>query len=199
MLDFRAIHDDFRPRLLRYLTRLVGRGEAEDLTQQVLVKVSKSLQTFRGDSALSTWVYRIATNTATDYLRGRSGRNALAPERDFDLSDGEDSLPTGSEAVASLETSTIRGEMNECIRDFIHRLPHDYRTVVVLGDVEGFSNSEIARILGISTGSVKIRLHRARQRLKKELEGGCNFYRDERNEFACAREAADTDASATRK
>lgn len=199
MLDFRAIHDDFRPRLLRYLTRLVGRGEAEDLTQQVLVKVSKSLQTFRGDSALSTWVYRIATNTAMDYLRGRSGRNALAPERDFDLSDREDSLPTGSEAVASLETSTIRGEMSECIRDFVERLPQEYRTVVVLSDIEGFTNSEIAQILGVSPGSAKIRLHRARQRLKKALEGGCNFYRDERNEFACEREAADTDASATRK
>jgi RNA polymerase sigma-70 factor (ECF subfamily) len=192
MLDFRAIHDEFRPRILRYLTRLVGRGEAEDLTQQALVKVSRSLQTFRGDSALSTWVYRIATNTAMDYLRSRSGQHAPVEERVLDsLSDGEESPPDGGEQVASLETSMLREEMSECIRDFVERLPQDYRTVVVLSDIEGFTNSEIAQILGVSTGSAKIRLHRARQRLKKELEGGCNFYRDERNEFACERDGAE--------
>lgn len=195
MLDFRAIHDDFRPRLLRYLTRLVGRGEAEDLTQQVLVKVSKSLQTFRGDSALSTWVYRIATNTAMDYLRSRSGQCAPALEREFDLSDGEESFPPVSEQVAALETSMIREEMSECIRDFVERLPQNYRTVLVLSDIEDFTNSEIAQIMGESKGSAKIRLHRARQRLKKELEGGCNFYRDERSELACERESTGADGA----
>jgi RNA polymerase sigma-70 factor (ECF subfamily) len=68
-LDFHSIHDAYRPRILRYLTRLAGAADAEDLTQQVLLKISQSLGQFRGDASLSTWIYRIATNAALDQLR----------------------------------------------------------------------------------------------------------------------------------
>ena len=77
--------------------------------------------------------------------------------------------------------------MTECLREFMDRLPETYKTVMVLSELQEFKNSEIAEILGISLNTVKIRLHRARERLRKELETGCNFYRDERNEFACDR------------
>jgi len=75
--------------------------------------------------------------------------------------------------------------MNKCIRDFVEKLPENYRTVVVLSELEGLINNEIAEILGVSLDTVKIRLHRARVKLKKELETHCSFYRDERNELAC--------------
>ena len=75
--------------------------------------------------------------------------------------------------------------MNKCIRDFIEELPENYRTVVVLSELEGLKNTEIAEILGVSLDTIKIRLHRARAKLKKELETHCDFYRDEGNEFAC--------------
>lgn len=65
----------------------------------------------------------------------------------------------------------------------------DRKTVLVLSELEGLKNSDIAEILGISLHTVKIRLHRARDRLRKDLGSGCNFYRDERNEFACDRKA----------
>jgi RNA polymerase sigma-70 factor, ECF subfamily len=68
-LIYQQIHEDFQPGIRRYLTRLVGESEAEDLTQEVLVKISQSLTSFRGESQLSTWIYQIATNTALDRLR----------------------------------------------------------------------------------------------------------------------------------
>jgi RNA polymerase sigma-70 factor (ECF subfamily) len=75
--------------------------------------------------------------------------------------------------------------MNDCIRNFVEKLPENYKTVLVLSELEGLQNQEIAEILGLTLDTVKIRLHRARGKLKKELETHCNFYRDERNELAC--------------
>src|SRR5574342_539452 len=70
--ELQEIYDAFQPRILRYLTRLVGQFEAEDLTQEVFVKAGQALGSFRGESQLSTWIYRIATNAALDRLRSRS-------------------------------------------------------------------------------------------------------------------------------
>ncbi len=80
--------------------------------------------------------------------------------------------------------------MNECIRSFIEKLSPDYKAVIVLSELEGFKNKEITDILQISLDIVKIRLHRARANLKKELEANCSFYRDKRNILACDLKAA---------
>jgi RNA polymerase sigma-70 factor (ECF subfamily) len=77
--------------------------------------------------------------------------------------------------------------MNGCIREIIETLPEAYRSVIVLSELEGFKDSEVANILGLSLEATKIRLRRARTRLKEELKTACIFYRDERNEFACDR------------
>lgn len=181
-LDFQSIHKDFRPRVLRYLARLVGETEAEDLTQSVMLKISAALPGFRGDSSVSTWIYRIATNAALDRLRRKpsppAGNIAFEPD------DGD--VPP-EEQNPSVEKTAIREEMNACIREFIERLPENYKAVMVLSEVEGFKNEEIAGILGLSLDTVKIRLHRARGKLRQELEAGCSFYRDECDELACDR------------
>ncbi|MFC1614834.1 sigma-70 family RNA polymerase sigma factor [Gemmatimonadota bacterium] len=85
----------------------------------------------------------------------------------------------------SAEQPMIKMEMNQCIRDFIEKLPESYKSVVVLSELEGLKNREIADILGVSVDTVKIRLHRARAKLKKELESHCDFYRDKRNVLEC--------------
>src|SRR6266508_5118323 len=192
--EFATLHDDFRPQILRYVTSLVGERDAEDVTQEVLAKVSEGLEQFRGDAALSTWIFRIATNAALDRLRSRRVRQALEVSASPSGSDGAagraliDRLP--DEQTPSAETLVIRQEMNDCIRRFIDDLPANYRVIILLSDLEGFRNSEIAAILGVSLSAVKIRLHRARKELKKKLEVGCDFYREERNEIACDRKAA---------
>ena len=73
-LEFQTINTEFHPKLHRYLTHLVGAIESEDLTQEVFVKISKALQDFRGESQLSTWIYRIATNATWDKKRSRTHR-----------------------------------------------------------------------------------------------------------------------------
>jgi RNA polymerase sigma-70 factor, ECF subfamily len=178
--DFREVHDALRPRVQRYLARMVGEAEAEDLAQEVFEKVGRGLEDFRGDADLSTWVYRIATNTALDRLRRRGSPTvAMDPA-------AIDTLAV-AEVHETLEGSVIRDEMNSCIREVISRLPENYRTVIILSDLEGFQDSEIAEILGLSLRNAKIRLHRARAQLRKSLEKACVFYRSEENELACDR------------
>ena len=192
--DFGAIHAEFEPKVLRYLKGLVGPDEAEDISQNVFLKVHAGLKDFRGEASLSTWIYRIATNAALDRLRSRSfgqttqvASDAAAPGDAADA--GAVANVAGNTAEPSAESSFIRSEMNECIKTYVDALPESYRTVLALSDLEGFKNQEIAEILGLSVEAVKIRLHRARRELKKRFEAGCDFYRTEANDLACDRKA----------
>src|SRR3972149_8037094 len=123
MLEFEQIHAAFRARIHRYLLRMVGEYEAEDLTQEVFVKVSQALKTFRGEAQLSTWIYRIATNAALDRLRSpsfpRSDRKRLSEDsiEQGELEVDDRDIWTG-EKKPSVEQQHVRKEMNECIRDF---------------------------------------------------------------------------------
>lgn len=181
-IDFKSLHDQFRPRVLRYVTRLVGEAEADDVTQSAMVKVNEGLAGFRGDSSVSTWIYRIATNVAMDKLRQRATQPLTDTGYEFD----EDNLPSAAQSP-SVETTAIREEMSACISEFVARLPENYKTVMILSELEGFTNGEIATILGLTLDTVKIRLHRAREKLRNDLQAGCTFDRDERGEFACDR------------
>lgn len=181
-VDFKSLHDQFRPRVLRYVARLVGEADAEDVTQAVMLKVNQGLAGFRGDSSLSTWLYRIATNAALDKLRAKP----IPTVSDVELELNDADVPPSAH-TASVETTAIREEMSACISEFVTRLPENFRAVMILSDLEGFKNDEIASILGLSLDTVKIRLHRAREKLRKELEAGCNFYRDDCDELACDR------------
>ena len=191
-LSFQKIYEDFRPKIIRYLTRMVGDSEAEDLTQEVFTKIGQALKTFRGESQLSTWVYQIATHVALDRIRQRSsarhGEKKNLPVEAIGESEKDIDIWTG-EQTASTEQQVIRKEMNGCILEMIESLPENYRAVLVPSELEELKDSEIADILGLSLHAVKIRLHRARAKLKKELTTACLFYRDERNEFACDRKS----------
>ena len=185
---FDEIYASFHPKIIRYLTRLVGETEAEDLAQETFVKVGQALEGFRGEAQLHTWVYKIATNTALDRLRRPSSREtspdpacieSIVSVEDVDVWSGRKRL--------SVEQQAIREEMSSCVRGVVDRLPDNYRTVIVLSDLEGFKDSEIAEILGLTLSATKIRVHRARARLKQELSSCCVFYRNEENELACDR------------
>jgi len=187
-LEFRIIHDTFRPKIFRYLSRMVGENEAEDLTQEVFLKVNQALGNFKGESKLSTWLYRIATNAAIDKLRTPSFQRIVHEQvssesyEDDEVGNAEISVLMG-EKNPLVEQNLVRLEMNQCIRDFIEKLPEIYRTVLVLGELEGLENKEISDILGVSLGTVKIRIHRAREKLRKELEQHCDSYWIIENEF----------------
>ena len=186
-IDFNEVYKKFQPKILHYLSRLIGPSEAEDTVQEVFEKVNRSLDGFKGESKLSTWIYRIATNTAIDKLRSapfkRSSENTSLID-ETTVGDRNDSF---GHADPPIDQKVIRKEMSQCVREYIDRFSPDYRTVLVLSELEGFKNREIADILEISLENVKVRLHRARASLKKELDDGCDFYHNEAGTLACDR------------
>lgn len=184
MRDFDAIYREFRPKIHRYLTNLIGEDDAHDVAQAVFLKISRSLENFREESSLSTWVYRIATNAAHDHAASSLVRQQGAEEL-FDDAGSIDDLPDAG--FPGTDREYIRREMNACIRGVVDSLPENYRTVLLLGDFEELTNPEIAEILGISIDTVKIRLHRGRTALRTAMESRCSLYRDERNELMCDR------------
>lgn len=185
-IDFNKTYTEFHPKILNYISHLTDNHTAEDITQEVFEKVNRNLDNFRGESKLSTWIYRIATNTVLDKLKSRSFRHS---SEDFDH-ETEDRDVWADRKKNLVDQQLIRKEMSECVTEYIYRLSRDYRTVLILSEIEGFKNKEIAEILGISLETVKIRLHRARAALKKELDEGCNFYHNEQNILACDRKSA---------
>jgi len=151
---------------------LVGEHEAEDLTQEVFVKVSRALTTFRGESQLSTWLYRIATNAAIDKMRSLSFRQD-AQKSSLDDSNEDEDRDVWMEEKPLLEQQFMRKERYQCFGNFVKNLPPHYRTVVVLSELGELTNNEIAEVLGLSLDVVKIRLHRGRARLVQELKTHC--------------------------
>jgi RNA polymerase sigma-70 factor (ECF subfamily) len=142
--SFSDIYNEFYPKVTYYLTRLVGENEAEDVAQVVFEKVSNSLPDFKGESKISTWIFRIATNAALDrlksasYKRTPSGPQAPVPLQTVENLDLMFNKPT------SPDQKVVRDEMSDCVREFVDRLPADYRTVLILNELEGFTNKEVA-------------------------------------------------------
>lgn len=183
---FEGIHSSYRPRIVRYLTRLVGPEVAEDLTQEVFIRVSRGLPDFMGAAKLSTWIYRIATNVATDRLRSRSYKQTQSDKTIcHETGSIEDADAWPDEKSPSVERQLIRDQMSSCVHDYINALPENYRAVVLLSDIEGLTNQEIAEVLDVTLDTVKIRLHRGRVKLKEKLEAGCHFDRDEEHTLVC--------------
>lgn len=176
-VDFNTVYSAFYPRILRYLARLVGPDEAEDLSQEVFIKISRSLGDYRGEG-ISSWVYRIATNVAMDRMR-RASPIAIPAE--------EESIAPDSAETA--EQHLIRGEMSECVRGLIDELPDTHRAVLILSEIEGLADAEIASVVGATLQTVKIRLHRARHRLREALIDRCRLYHDSDDRLVCDRKA----------
>jgi RNA polymerase sigma-70 factor (ECF subfamily) len=175
-MTFEEIFRLYREAIAAYITRMVGAVDADDVTQEVFTKIDRGLQRFRGQAKLSTWIYRIATNTALDRLRRTKRQRPEFVLMDEIQSDPSDAVTNQRSRPSSPLQHVIHTEMNDCIREQVDRLPEKYRTVMILSSLEELKNQEIADILDISVDNVKIRLHRARAMLKKILENQCRFY-----------------------
>lgn len=167
--------------VLCYLKRYVGdHGIAEDLTQETLVRMARGFSSFKGHSSIKTWAFAIANRVAADYYRHPDRRIHI-----LELEDAPEQIDTDCE----LDERVMGDEMNDCVREVIDSLPADYRSALVLRDLEEFSLAQIAEVCCCSLATVKIRVHRARLRLKAALENQCEFYRGMDGVFRCDRKA----------
>jgi RNA polymerase sigma-70 factor (ECF subfamily) len=184
---FRTLYDANHDRVHRLLGRIAGQQDAEDLTQIVFAKAARALPRFRGDARASTWLYRIAANVASDWLRGRAAREAKLTVHLPEVPDAETGQASATVAVVDLQSSPeqrlVRKDMRDCIRGEIGRLAEGNRDVLILGELGGLTDEEVAQTLGISRANAKVRLHRARAQLKKAIAARCDFYR---SELSCA-------------
>ena len=185
--EFLDIYNEYYQKIIQHVSRIVGPNDAEDVAQVVFDKISRNLVEFKGKSKLSTWIYRIATNTAIDRFRSTSYKQTLesTPFKDTSGPDNRNAhSPFGPPAA---DQTVIRKEMSECVDQYIDNLPLNYKAILVLSELKGLSNREIADIMEISIDNVKIRLHRARAKLRETLGEGCDFYHNEQNVLACDR------------
>ena len=119
VFEFEEVYEEFYPKILRYLSRMAGEEAAEDIAQETFVKVNRGLETFKGDSKLSTWVYRIATNAALDRLRSPALKRTIELPMLDEGAEVEDRDAWSDEKRPAPDQTAIRREMNECIREFI--------------------------------------------------------------------------------
>lgn len=137
---FKAIFEEYHPRILLYLTRIIGPDEAEDLAQEVFDKINRGLEGIQEKSKLSTWTYRIATHTAIDRCRAAASRHAKEHRPFLEEAPPEGAANPAVPGPPVTDRLVIRKEMSDCVNEFSDNLPPNYRTVIVLSDREGFAN-----------------------------------------------------------
>lgn len=153
--------------VFNYAYRLTGNYEdAGDIAQEAFLRVYNSLPEFRGDSSFTTWLYRIVRNACLDEMRKRKRQRVTSLDETLEMDDGEMSRQF-ADSTDGPEQALERVEVQRAVLDSINSLDDEYRVVVVLRDIEGYSYNEIADALGINLGTVKSRLNRARGALKE--------------------------------
>ncbi|UJF21457.1 RNA polymerase sigma factor RpoE [Shewanella sp. OMA3-2] len=152
---------------------LIGRyvrnqADVQDVTQEAFIKAYRALANFRGDSAFYTWLYRIAVNTAKNYLTSQ-GRKA--PGSDVDIEEAE--YYEGSDALkefASPERLLMKDQMSKVIFDTLETLPEELKIAISLRELDGMSYEDIANIMDCPVGTVRSRIFRAREAIDKQLQ-----------------------------
>ena len=168
---FRELVDGYGDRVYRLCLRMLGvTAEAEDVAQEVFISVFKSIDSFRGDSSLSTWLYRIAANHCKNRLKYLARRREEAKQ---EFAEEETRASLASKPVArSPEQSMQDQELGGRLKEAIDALDEDNRMLIILRDIEELSYEELAAITNLPQGTVKSRLHRARALLRKKLSKG---------------------------
>lgn len=179
--DFDALAAELSPSLRRYLRRYTGDDSlADDLLQETLLRMARGLPEFAGRATVKTWAFAIATHAAADHFRRPAYRHAIV---DLDEADNVEDPGRAVDEQMAVDA------MNACIRQVIDSLPADYRAALVLHDLEGLAATTVADVCGVTLATAKIRIHRARRRLKDALGQQCAFYRDAEGVYRCDRKA----------
>ena len=173
--DAAAIADlasTFGPRIQQLALRYVKNWEdAEEVTQDVLMKVYRKIDAFRGDAALSSWIYRITFNTAMSRLRStRASRATEIQKPEINTQEPSERVPAEPADWSALaDDYVLRGQMRERLIESLTKLPTVYRVPVILRDIQGLSTEEASAILKVKPQTLKSRLHRGRLLLREHL------------------------------
>ncbi|MDX1824652.1 MAG: RNA polymerase sigma factor RpoE [Thiohalomonadales bacterium] len=158
----------YQQRIMKVLSRYVrDPSEVQDLAQEAFIKAYRALPKFRGDSAFYTWLYRIAINTAKNFVvaQGRRPPNDDIEATEAETYEGESALKD----YASPERETLRDEIRETVFNAIEALPEDLKTAITLRELEGMSYEEIAEAMDCPIGTVRSRIFRAREAIDNQL------------------------------
>jgi len=170
----------YQRKIFRLLSRLIrDQAEIEDVAQEAFIKAYRALANFRGDSAFYTWLYRIAINTAKNYLVSQGRRAPTSTPSDIEDAETFDD----SDHLRDLNTPDsmlVTKQVGEAVNRAIDRLPEDLRTAIVLRELEGLSYEEIAESMQCPIGTVRSRIFRAREAIATELKPILDIAKDKR-------------------
>lgn len=170
--DLRAFEElitHYEPIVYNIIYRMMNNiDDTYDLSQETFIKVYKKIYQFDGKSKFSTWLYRIATNTCLDEIRRRKGKDTFSIDQTIELEDGQ--IPSQQvDKNENVEEKILDKEKKQIIQEALNEMNESHRVILVMRDIKNLSYEEISEILGLSLGTVKSRISRARQALKKVL------------------------------
>ncbi len=161
---FETLYRAHSSRLFGLTVRMLGnRTDAEDMLQDIFLTAHRKLQSYRGDARLGTWLFRLATNLCLDHLRSKSARMSHATSSLDDDNAAEQASPSPGAVLGTVQHIDLERA--------VAKLPQGCRAAFLLHDVEGFEHREVASMLGISEGTSKSQVHKARLKLRKSLAG----------------------------
>lgn len=168
---FEKLIEGCQKKVFNIAFRMIGNYEdANELAQEVFLKAFRSIKKFKGDSLFSTWIYKVTSNVCLDEIRKRKNKMVFSLDEEIEYGDGEIKRQIPDNAP----TPEVEAELNEIkkvVNKSIQELPSDYKSIIILRDIQGLSYEEISRIFECPEGTVKSRINRARQALKKILQG----------------------------
>ncbi len=175
--DYYSIVEQYQSIVRRFINMTVkNQWVSDDLTQETFIKAYKSLASLEDVSKIKSWLMRIAYNLCLDHFKSAS-------KNKFDSLNSIEEVFSAN--ILSIGKQLERDEMSKCVQEKMLLLPQSYRTILCLSDIAGLTHSEIAEVLQVNIGNVKVRLHRARMKMKEILNEHCNFGNDERAVLIC--------------
>jgi RNA polymerase sigma-70 factor (ECF subfamily) len=177
---FELLVAKYQRKIFRLLSRLIrDAAEIEDVAQEAFIKAYRALPNFRGESAFYTWLYRIAINTAKNYLVAQGRRAPTTTETEIDEAENFDEGDQLRD-VNTPDSMLLSKQVGEAVNRAIEKLPEDLRTAIVLRELEGLSYEEIAETMNCPIGTVRSRIFRAREAIAEELRPLLDTSKDKR-------------------
>jgi len=159
----------YQHRIAKLVSRYVyDRSEVEDVTQEAFIKAYRAIKGFRGESAFYTWLYRIAINTAKNYLVAQGRRLPISDVETEEAESGD--IGTNLRDATTPERQLLADEIGRAVERVLAALPEDLRTAVTLREIDGLSYEEIAEVMDCPIGTVRSRIFRAREAIDQELQ-----------------------------